>query len=49
MQPVCRSSTTSLITPTSLPSELRIFEPMILLLWMYSPEPELELVVDEVD
>ena len=34
MQPVSLSRTTSLITPTSEPSALRIFEPMILLLWM---------------
>jgi hypothetical protein len=33
MQPVSRSSTTSLITPTSAPSALRIFEPIIWLLW----------------
>jgi hypothetical protein len=34
MQPVCRSRTTSLIVPTSEPSELRIFVPIILLLGM---------------
>ncbi|MDQ6861876.1 MAG: hypothetical protein M3032_12060 [Verrucomicrobiota bacterium] len=36
MQPVCLSSTTSLITPTSEPSDERIREPMILLLGIYS-------------
>jgi len=42
MQPVCLSRTTSLIVPTSEPSEERIFEPMILLLGTYS------VVVDDV-
>lgn len=39
-----------MITPTSLPSAPRIFDPIILLLWMYSPEPEVVvlLVVDWV-
>jgi hypothetical protein len=44
MQPVCLSSTTSLITPTSDPSEERILEPMILLLGRYSV-----VVVDVLD
>ncbi len=46
MQPVCLSSTTSLITPTSEPSAERIFEPMILLLGKYSVV--VEVVVDWV-
>lgn len=34
------------MTPTSLPSDARIFDPMILLLWMYSvPPSDVEVVV----
>jgi hypothetical protein len=36
MQPVFRSSTTSLIVPISWPSELRTFEPITVLVGMYS-------------
>ena len=48
MQPVCRSSTTSLMTPTSEPSELRIFVPMILLLGMKFVDVLDDVVVDWV-
>src|SRR6187401_2795202 len=44
MQPVWRSSTTSLITPTSDPSAVRIFEPIILLLCT-NPVEVLDVVV----